>query len=192
MSRRLQLRNVLAVVILALATTLTLFIVSNMRGNAPEEVLDSLPKNVDLSLKKIHYTETREGRQAWTLVADSASHNMSEGVGRIENIHMTFFDPKLGDLSLTADHGRVLMDQREVAASGHVELKSPRGYTFLTQGLDYREADHTLRSTGPVKLVSSGLRVEGRRLQLNVENRSLVLSGQVRADFPDGLNGIPR
>ena len=63
MKKWLHLRNVLALVILVLASALAMFIVSNLRGNAPEEVLDALPKNVDLSLKKIDYTETRDGKR---------------------------------------------------------------------------------------------------------------------------------
>lgn len=188
MRRRLQLRNGLAVIILVLASALALFIVSNLRGNAPEEVLDTLPKNVDLSLKKIDYTETRDGRQTWTLTADSASHNLKEGVARIENVHMTFFDQRLGDLSLEADHGELATDNREVKAMGHVVIRSPRGYSFYTDRLDYREKDHTIRTDQPVRLVSATGTISGRGLLLNVTDRTLTLLADVRADFPHGLN----
>jgi len=190
MTRRLQLRNGLTVVILALATALALFIVGNLKGNAPEEVLEGLPKNVDLSLQKINYTETRNGRPAWTLKADSATHNLAEGLARIENIRLTFHDPKLGAMRLTADEGQFAPDKQEVAAEGHVEIVSPRGYTFVTDRLDYRDADRLVHSDGPVRLSSKEFTIEGRGLQLNVDDRSLVLKHDVHAEFPHGLNGI--
>jgi LPS export ABC transporter protein LptC len=190
MSKRRKLRNGLAVVILALATSLALFIVINLQGNTPEEGLDALPKNIDLSLKKINYTETHEGRQVWTLVADSAAHNLTDGIARIESIRMTFFDPELGDLLLTAAQGELSPKKQEVTVRGEVEVRSPRGYHLLTEQLDYREADRVLKSAGPVRLHSKNLVVQGDRLRLNVADRSLTLTGHVRAEFPHGLNGL--
>jgi lipopolysaccharide export system protein LptC len=187
MKKRLHLRNSLAVVILALASALALFIVSNLRGNAPDEVLESLPKNVDLSLKKIDYTETRDGQPTWTLTADSAAHNLKEGVARIENVRMTFFDEGLGNLSLQADHGELATEKREVTAMGNVVIRSPQGYSFYTDRLDYYERDRTIRTDQAVRLVSSTGTISGRGMRLNVANRTVTLLAEVRADFPHGF-----
>lgn len=192
MKQRSRLRNALAVLILALATALTLFIVSNLRDNAPEEILESLPKNVDISLKEINYTETRDGQRSWTLTAHSAAHNLAEGVARIDNIRMTFFDEKMGELHVAADHGSLATEQRAVTAEGHVTIRSPEGYTFYTERLDYRESERVIRTDAPVRLESSLLNMTGRGLRLNVDDRSLVVLSMVRTDFPHGLSGAKK
>ena len=192
MKKRLHLRNGLAVTILALAASLALVIVSHMQGNTPEEVLDSLPKNIDLSLQKIDYTETRDGHPTWTLKADSAAHNLKEGVSRIENVRVTFFDKQLGDLSLQADHGELAAEKREVTAMGHVVVRSPRGYSFYTDRLEYSEGDRIIRTDDPVRLVSSNGVISGRGMRLNVADRTVTLLADVRAEFPQGLRrGTP-
>lgn len=187
MRKRFHLRNGLAVAILVLAASLTLFIVSHFQGNAPEEVLNSLPKNIDLSLQKIDYTETHDGQATWTLKADSAAHNLKEGVARIENVRVTFFDKHLGNLTLQADHGELSTGKREVIAMGHVVVRSPRGYSFYTDRLNYREGDKILRTDQPVRLVSSNGVISGRGMRLNVADRTVTLLAKVRADFPQGL-----
>lgn len=190
MKQRSRVRNALAALILALATALTLFIVTNLRDNAPEEILESLPKNVDISLKQINYTETRNGQRSWTLTAHSAAHNLAEGVARIENIRMIFFDQKLGELQIEADHGSLATEQRTVSAEGNVTIRSPEGYTFYTDRLDYRESERMIRTDASVRLESSLLRVTGRGLRLNVDDRSLVVLNRVQTDFPHGLSGV--
>lgn len=187
MRKRLHLRNGLAVVILALAAALALVIVSHLRGNAPEEVLESLPKNIDLSLQKIDYTETRDGQPVWTLRADSAAHNLKEGVARIENVQVTFYDKRFGNLSLRADHGELATEKREVTAMGHVVIHNPRGYSFYTDRLEYHESDRIIRTDQPVRLVSANGVISGRGMRLNVGNRTVTLLDDVRADFPQGL-----
>ena len=74
MNIRLNARNLLAIVILLLAGTLTFTVVRNFRGPAPEEVVEALPRNIDFSLKELNYSETRNGVRRWSLVAASAAH----------------------------------------------------------------------------------------------------------------------
>ena len=94
MKAKLTLRNVLGFVIVLMALSLALTVVHNFRGGLPEEILDALPKNVDLALKKIDYTETRDGVRRWNLTADSAEYNVKSGTTVVQNVSMTFYDEK--------------------------------------------------------------------------------------------------
>lgn len=181
MTRRLNVRNLLALVIFALAGALTIVVAQNFRGGAPEEILEALPSDVDLSLRQINYTETEEGRPRWTLVADSASHSVEESVTRIENIHMTFYDEEMGDVTLTADSGEMLSDSRNVTVRGNVEVKTPRGYALYTDELRYLEAQRLIRTGKPVRLVSEQMEVTGAGMVLDVQKRTLTLLSDVEA-----------
>ncbi|MEJ2201997.1 MAG: LPS export ABC transporter periplasmic protein LptC, partial [Desulfuromonadaceae bacterium] len=78
--------------------SLVLMIAWNFQGRSPEEMLKALPANIDLALKKIDYTETREGVRCWRLMADSAERDVNSGVTHIQNVAMTFYDDQGGDI----------------------------------------------------------------------------------------------
>jgi LPS export ABC transporter protein LptC len=193
MIRRLNVRNLLALVILLLAGTLTAVVVRNFRMESPEEMLEALPRNIDLSLKEISYTETRDGARRWTLVADSAAHSMGEGVTRIENIRITFYGPQGQDeITLTARRGVLHTETREVEVSGEVVVKSSRGYALYTEELAYREAERVIRSEAPVRLVSDQAEVTGTGLRLDVEKRTVELLTKVRARIDGAAKGTKK
>lgn len=182
MNIRLNARNLLAIVILLLAGTLTFTVVRNFRGPAPEEVVEALPRNIDFSLKELNYSETRNGVRRWSLVAASAAHSLKEGVARMENVRMTFYDEQgAEDVTLTARSGTFRVEAREVEVQGDVMVKSPRGYALYTDRLVYREVDRMIRTTAPVRLLSDQVEMTGRGLRLNVQDRTMVLLADVKA-----------
>lgn len=181
MTKRFNVRNLLALAIVAIAVTLTFAVVRNFKGGAPEELIESLPRNVDLSLEKINYTETREGKRHWTLVADSAAHTVANGITLIENIHMTFYDEDMGDVILTAENGEMKADSREVAVRGNVVVRNPQGYSLYTESLLYREAERMISTEEPVRMVSEKMEVTGVGMRLDVQDHSLVLLSDIQA-----------
>lgn len=182
MVRRLNIRNFLALVILVLAGALTVTVVRNFQGVSPEEALEALPRNIDLSLKEIRYTETSDGLRRWLLVADSAAHSVGEGVTRIENIRMVFYDRSgAEDVTLTARSGSFRVDSREVEARGDVTVKSPRGFALYTEHLSYREADRVIWTADPVRMVSDRMELTGKGMRLSVVDHTLELLSAVRA-----------
>lgn len=157
-------------------------IVRNFQGGGPEEILETLPRNVDLSLKKINYTETREGRRHWSLVADSAAHNAKDGTTRLKNIRMTFYGQQ-GDYSLTAANGEMQIDTRRVSVWDDVVIESPQGFTLYTERLDYNEKKRQVRSDRPIHLVSDRVEIDGVGMTLDVESHSLKILSAVEARF---------
>lgn len=182
MAAKITIRNILAFAIIAVATVLIVTVVRNVRRPAVEEIIESLPRDVDLSMKEISYTETREGVRRWMLTADAAAHSVGQGTTRIENIHMTFYDVEgLGDLVLTARQGELKTESREVEVRGEVVVQSPKGYAVYTDRLEYREADRTARTEAPVRIVSEGMEVSGTGMRLDLRDHTLVLLSGVRA-----------
>jgi LPS export ABC transporter protein LptC len=181
MKNKLNIRNFLALAIFVLAGSLAVTVVRNFRGPAPERMLSSIPRNVDLALKKVHYTETRDGVRRWTLVADSAAHDMGDGIAHIKNIRMTFYDADgKGAVTLTARSGELKSAAHEMEARGHVVVKSARGYTVYTDQLRYREDDRTIRTAAPVRLVSTTMVVRGRGMRFDVRHHTIQLLSGIR------------
>lgn len=176
-----SLRNLLAVVILLLAIVLTVAVVRNFHGDGPAEVLEELPENVDLALREVRFSETREGVRKWTMVADSAAYNAGSGVTNVENIRMTFFDRAGHEtVKLNSRQGKVQTESGEVTLSGDVVMTSVRGYTIRTERLLYRKSDDVILSDTPVKFSSAWMELSGRKLRLQVQDQQMTLSGDVR------------
>ena len=182
MIRRLNIRNLLALVILVLAGALTVTVIRNFQGPSPEEALEALPRNIDLSMKEIRYTETSDGLRRWMLVADSAAHSVGEGVTRIENIRMIFYDRRgADDVILTARSGTFRADSREVEVYGDVVVKSPRGFALYTEQLTYGETDRVIRTAAPVRMISDRMELTGKGMRLSIVDHTLELLSAVRA-----------
>lgn len=181
-------RNLLALLILLLAGSLIFVVGRNFRKETPGEILETISRNVDLSLQKIDYTETRDGVRRWSLQADSAAHNLAEGAARLEDVTLTFYDSGGGDITLTADLGELNTESREVKVSGDVVIRSSKGYVLHTDHLHYQDAKRMVKTDASVRLVAPGFEVVGTGLQLNVETHAMALLSRVEARLePEGL-----
>jgi LPS export ABC transporter protein LptC len=143
--------------------------------------LEDLPENVDLALREVRFSETREGVRKWAMVADSAAYNAGSGVTSVENIRMTFFDRDGHEtVKLNSRQGKVQTESGEVTLSGDVVMTSVRGYTIRTERLVYRKSDDVILGDTPVKFSSAWMELSGRKLRLQVQDQQMTLSGDVR------------
>jgi LPS export ABC transporter protein LptC len=182
MFKGLSIRHLLGLAILILSGVLIAVLVSNQRERIPEETIATLPKDVDLSLHEIHYTETREGVRRWTLVADSAEHAVGDGVTHIENIRMTFFDMEShGDVLLTAREGNLYTETGEVEVLGDVVVVSPAGYSFYTDRARFYDADGEIRTEDAVRIVSETMELTGKGMRLSVRDHTFDLLADIKA-----------
>lgn len=182
MKKKFSARSLLAMALVVLSAALALTVSRNLQRALPEDLLEGKVGSADLALQQIDYTETQDGIPRWTLQADSAAHEVSEGVTRIENIRLTFLDPKQGDVVLTARQGTVIFDSREVTLTDQVVVQHPQGYTLNTERLQYHEAKRLIETDAVVEMRSqAGLQLTGRGLKLNVDDMTLRLLADVKA-----------
>jgi len=186
MVKLLTIRNLSTLVIIFITVGLTVLALRNYRALGPEAILEPIPDNVDLALKNIKYTKTRNGEPVWTLVADSAAHSMEDGITRIKNVRMVFFDRKMGDIVLTADQGELLPEYRTVKVKTNVKVMSPPDNTLQTDSLEYKEASNSLQTNEMVKISFDHFVVSGKGMQMDVAERTILLLDNVTAV----LNGM--
>ncbi len=191
MLKRFSVRHLLGLSILILSAVLIVALASHQRERAPEETIVHLPKDVDLALHEIHYTETREGVRRWTLVADSAQHMVGEAVTYIENIRMTFFDLEgHGDVLLTAREGALHSEAGEVEVMGDVVVVSPAGYSFYTERARFYDADDQIRTEEAVRIVSETMELTGKGMELSLRDHTFVLLDDIKGRWIS--DGRPR
>jgi LPS export ABC transporter protein LptC len=194
MKKKLNIRNLLGLLIIAGVLVLVLTVLRNQDRFSPGAVLETVAPEADLALRRIHYTETRDGVRRWTLDADSAQHDVGAGVTRIENIRVAFH-PENGDgadTTMTAREGTVRIEAGELFLLGNVVVQSPDGYTVETESLRYHEAERQIRTSDPVRLVSEGMEMTGTGMILNIHEQTFTLLADVRATLaPQLLGGRP-
>ena len=183
MARQLTTRNLLTLVIIFITVPAVFWALKDYREWGLDVTFETIPENVDLILNKIKYTKTRDGLPLWTLVADSATHSMDDDIIRIKNVRMVFFDPKMGDIVLTADQGELQPENQTVVVQSNVKVVSPPGKTMLTEYLEYKEATNILQTDKVVKISFDHFQASGKGMQMDVAKRTFLLLTNVKALF---------
>lgn len=187
-----KIRQILALVIvtatLALAGAIALKAYRGMRS-FPQ--LPSLPKNIDVSLKKIHYSETKDGMKKWDLVADKAEYDKSSEVIRLAAVHLDVATAgQTGDITLTADRGDYNNVSKDIRVSGNVVAKSASGMVFTTGQAAYSAARSMIHTADRVKFVDGNITVEGRGMELMTETKQVKILQDVTATVIHGTGKL--
>lgn len=182
MKIKLSSRNILGFFIAGLSSVLLVTVLVNYRERAPEELIEALPKNVDIVLKGIDYTETRDGVRRWHLLADSADYNVTDGYTLIRDVFMTFFDEQGERIAtLKSQTGELHTESKEVTARGEVVVESVRGYVFYADYLDFSEAARLITTDAPIRMHSDELELTGTGLKFEVDKHAYQVLSQVKA-----------
>lgn len=179
----LTVRNLLILVLILVVIGLSLFSLVSHREWGLETSFEPIPENVDLTLRNIKYTKTRDGDPLWTLIADSADHSMEDGITRIVKVRMVFFDPQMGDIVLTADQGELIPENRTVKVRSNVKVTTPPDNVMLTEFLEYKEASNSLHSDKEVRINFDHFEVVGKGMKMDIEKRLLIVLSNVKAFF---------
>lgn len=180
--RLITTRNFIILVTILITSYLVVWGLYYSRILEPEATAELIPDNVDLTLKNIKYTKTRDGEPLWTLVADSAQ-SMDDGITRIENVRMVFFDREGGDIELTADQGQLIPEYRLVTVSSNVMVKDSPGNTLQTDYLKYVQTSNSLQTDRMVTINREHFIVTGKGMEMDIVKRAVVVLSDVEAQF---------
>ena len=185
MINRGKIRQFLAIAIIAAILAIAGAIaLKAYRGMRSGPVLPSLPKNIDVSLQKIHYSETKDGVKKWDLVADKAEFDKVDEVIRLTGIRLDVaVGGKTGDIVLTSDRGDYFTKNKNVDLLGNVTAKSASGMEFSTAKASYLAEKSLIRTADPVRFSDGSLKVQGVGMEYKVETRMLKILRDVTADF---------
>lgn len=184
MIKRVTIRNILLISMLAIAGTLVFVVSDRFQLPTAEKVIDALPSNVDLALKKINYTETRGDDKLWSLTADSVDHVSGLKQTLVENVHMVFFSlGAFGDVTLTADKGQWFQQEGRIDLEGNVEAHSSTGASFFTDELTYLKEQGVIQTSLPVRMVDQKMELIGTGFHLDLNTHQLELFSHVRGKF---------
>jgi LPS export ABC transporter protein LptC len=172
-----------------LASLTALFVVATIafrmhQGGAPALKVPKLPLQVDVSLQRVHYTETKQGVKRWDLSADRAEYNKASDSTTLSGVRLIVTGKgATGDLQVTADHADYHNGTRDVLLSGNVHGQSGSGIDFTTSRVTYVAARSQLETKEPVRFVDSGLLLEGVGMEFQTQTRKFKLLKDVSAVY---------
>jgi len=183
-----KIRQILALVIIAATLALAGAIaLKAYRGMRSGPLLPSLPKNIDVSLQKIHYTEIKGGVKKWDLVADKGEYDKAKDLVLLTGIRLDIASAgKTGGVVLTADRGNYHTKVKDVDLIGNIVAKSASGMTFTTGQATYLADRSMILTADRVKFTDGSLKLEGRGMEFLVETKKMKIMQDVTASFIPG------
>jgi LPS export ABC transporter protein LptC len=183
-----KIRQVLAagiiVMIVMLAVTLYLKL-PEFRKRAP--AVSRLPRNIDISLRTVTYSETRDGRKKWVLEAQQADVAQKNNLIYLTHPHfVVYLDQQPGTVTMTA--GRAIYDikTRDVTLADKVSATSDTGMNVETEEVFFDAGRSLLTAEDHVKLVHRNATVEGDGMELHTINGTVKLLRNVSATLKPG------
>jgi len=188
MTKSNKIRQLLALfVILASLSLVAIIVIKIYKGRVTKQLLRKLPKNIDVSLKKIHFTETREGIKKWDLVADKAEFNKKMEVTHLTGVHLTIAaGGNMGDITLTAPRADYHNITRDVRLDGKIIANSSSGMEFTLENAEYIAARSVIVSSGRVRFTDGKLTMEGVGMEFKPETKNFRILSGVTANIVPG------
>lgn len=181
-------RFLLAGFILLLVVLLVLAVVSNLRKAEVAVVEQFLRSDDDLAMKRLNYTETRDGVRKWSVQAESASHDLKNETALLKQLILTFYDPSSSDVIITSSTGELDLKKRQVVLRGDVVMKAATGEAIYTDELIFVDSEKSVRTEHPVRFVADGYTISATGMRFDIVSRSMILQHQVEAVYKKGLN----
>ncbi len=143
------------------------------------------PLKADLQLKKVKYTETREGVMEWELEAFSVGYFQEEETVLCEKIKATFFGQNEVSFTLTGAKGKFNIKTKIIEVFDGVKIDSSDGYHLCAPSIKYLAEKRELMTTDLVQMEGPRFRVEGQGMIVDIAQQRIKLLNQVRTVFAD-------
>jgi LPS export ABC transporter protein LptC len=184
-----KIRQLLALfVVLASISLAAVIVLKVYRSKGQAELLRKLPQNIDVSLQKVHFTETRNGIKKWDLVADKADYDKSREVTHLTGIRLVVAgDRATGDVTVTAERAEYYNTVKDIGLVGRVEAKSASGMEFTADSMTYVAARSLLRTPGRVRFSDGTITVEGVGMEFTPATKNVRILKDVTARTLSGI-----
>jgi LPS export ABC transporter protein LptC len=178
-----NIRRIIAVLVIAAATYLTVVIALKVHQvKEPSDILSALPKNIDLSLQKVRYTNTKDGSLQWDLVASKVDYYNEPGVIRFTGPEMIFSGRgAAATYTLKAETADYYKNSGNVKLAGNVTAATGAGMKFTAGNVEYIAKKAMITTNDHVKLTDGNFSVEGSGMEIMVHEKRLTVKRNIHA-----------
>ena len=182
-----RLSRVFLVCFLALFVGLGGMVAWKVRGRRAPAPPPPASEQADYRVKEIHINETLEGNLRWTLDADQAEVFDRDQRTVMRKVVVRVYS-KDGVWTVTGDEGTLDNDKRDVSLQGNVVVTSNDGLSVKTPELTWRNKDRTLFTSQAVEIQRAGTTINGRGLDVRMQEERAVIERSVRVVITNRAN----
>jgi LPS export ABC transporter protein LptC len=180
--QRLAKRVLIAVALFSLIVT-GLLVVRGRSGRV--ESPEPQPSAADLAMKDVQLQEEGASGNRWQLRADHVAVFEAEGRTALRNVTIRVQDRE-GSWTIVGEEGDFFKESRNLEIRRNVVMISQDGMRLETAVLRWQDAERRLWTDAPVRIVRPGAVINGRALEVRLDQAATRVEGRVRATFGRG------
>lgn len=129
----------------------------------------------------IRFEQNKNGAKEWLLTADRLFSTASDADMRLEDVQALFFGASAENekMRIRSQKARYDAATRQITLQGGVVIQNDKGYEMQTESLEYLTAEKKIRTTSPVNIQGSNIKVSGNQLVYNTVTGEYSLTGNV-------------
>jgi LPS export ABC transporter protein LptC len=183
--KRIKIAILISIVLIGGIVLITLW--GNLQERKASEVGEKVPNistgGADMRLEKVRFVEDKHGQKTWELEAKSVLQYQDQNTMVLEDVKVTFYAKEGRTFFLTGKQGKVYQDSKNVDLVGDVVLTSNDGYELKTHSIAYRHSDKIVSTSDPVEIEGEQIRLTGKGMLVNVENKTFKILSQVKTQL---------
>jgi LPS export ABC transporter protein LptC len=137
-----------------------------------------------LEIQNFKLIQTNGEKKQWELVAESALEYEEVTEIQIKNTTIKFFKDNKVVLTLQAQDGAVDLRTKDIKIAGKVDAISSDGLELKTDSLKWLAGEEKLATEDSIVLTKSGIRMEGKGLEADMEMGRLEIKKSTRVIVP--------
>lgn len=174
------------VIIFSSCIILAVFIGYRHILNKHKDLVSSISGDVNISLENIHQTATRNGIKEWTLDAGSAYYIDSKKQAVFINPSVTFFLKNKEKIRLTAKHGKLKTDSKDIEVTDNVVMHHAN-YKLSTKNLHYEHKRHIIFTNAPVSISGDSFFLRADTMTFDLNSGKTLFKGNVKGTFIESI-----
>ncbi len=134
-------------------------------------------------MEKFALRDTQRNQTRWEILADVALVDPQRDITTIEGVRLTLFSAKHGPVKVSAHHGIIQNQSKDMQVCGDVHLVVEQVFSLNTECLQWRAGEQALETDTPVMVQMEHLQAEGRGFRGVLAEERFEIQQQVRAQW---------
>lgn len=180
---RLLRRLLVAVMAMICLAVVAIYVGYRHARRNPGVWVQTIARQSQMQMDRVHHTATRDGRTEWVLDAQSAHLDNVDGpVLHLTEPVVRFFTSDSGEVDLSARKGRLHTESNDIEALEGVVIKND-SYRLETERIRYDHHRRRLEADTPVRIENGDNTISADTMTVFLDRRQAELSGDVRGGF---------
>lgn len=148
----------------------------------------------DYAMINARYVSVKGGQVEMESLSQESAYDLAERRMDAKNVTSFFYNSGRQRTEVRADRAQFFMDQRRIHLAGNVTSTSPDGFVMRGPEAEYRLDQRRLSAPLPVEgeMAAKNLRIWGDRAESAIDERTVELIGDARAEYVEAKRGLTR